>query len=97
MTLNDLSWKRTKIILSFLRLHPSTLFWIILLTMRATLFLLGAHSNKYNGHLKFNSPILVHFSSLIPNMLMQNLSYTQASESKKKERLTAIENKLMVT
>ena len=26
MILNDLPWKRTKIILSFLRLHPSTPF-----------------------------------------------------------------------
>ena len=37
---NDLSWKRTEIILSFLRLHPSTAFWTLLLTMVATPFLL---------------------------------------------------------
>ena len=35
-----LSWKRTEIILSFLRLHPSTAFQTLLLTMRATPFLL---------------------------------------------------------
>ena len=38
--LNDLCWKRTEIILSFLRLHPSTAFWTLLLTMMATPFLL---------------------------------------------------------
>ena len=27
MILNGLPWKRTEIILSFLRLHPSTAFW----------------------------------------------------------------------
>ena len=27
MVLNDLLWKQTEIILSFLRLHPSTAFW----------------------------------------------------------------------
>ena len=30
---SGLSWKRTEIILSFLRLHPSTAFWTFLLTM----------------------------------------------------------------
>ena len=38
--LNGLPWKGTKIILSFLRLHPSTAFWTLLLTMRVTSFLL---------------------------------------------------------
>ena len=38
--LNALPWKRTEIILSFLRLHPSTAFQTLLLTMRATPFLL---------------------------------------------------------
>ena len=33
MILNGLPWKRTEIILSFLRLHPSTVFWTLLLTM----------------------------------------------------------------
>jgi len=36
--LNGLPWKQTEIILSFLRLHPSTVFWTLLLTMMATLF-----------------------------------------------------------
>ena len=31
--LNGLPWKRTEIILSFLRLHPSTPFWTLLLTI----------------------------------------------------------------
>ena len=35
-----LPWKRTEIILSFLRLHPSTAFRTLLLTMMATPFLL---------------------------------------------------------
>ena len=38
--LNGLPWKRTEIILSFLRLHPSTGFQTLLLTMMATPFLL---------------------------------------------------------
>ena len=39
MILNGLPWKRTEIVLSFLRLHPSTAFWTLLLTMRGTPFL----------------------------------------------------------
>ena len=38
--LNGLPWKQTEIILSFLRLHPSTPFRTLLLTMIATPFLL---------------------------------------------------------
>ena len=38
--LNGLPWNRTEIILSFLRLHPSTAFWTLLLTVMATPFLL---------------------------------------------------------
>ena len=38
--LNDLPWKQTKIILLFLRLHPSITFWSLLLTVRAIPFLL---------------------------------------------------------
>ena len=34
---------RSEIILSFLRLHPSTAFWTLLLTMMAIPFLLRAH------------------------------------------------------
>ena len=40
MILNGLPWKRTEIILLFLRLHPSTAFWTLLLTMMATPFFL---------------------------------------------------------
>ena len=47
-----LPWKRTDIIQSFLRLHPSTAFQTLLFTVRAIPFLLrdSCHS-KYNGHL----------------------------------------------
>ena len=38
--LNGLPWKQTEIMLLFLRLHPSTAFQTILLTMMATPFLL---------------------------------------------------------
>ena len=38
--LNGLPWKRTEIILLFLRLHPSTAFQTLLLTMMTTPFLL---------------------------------------------------------
>ena len=37
---NGLPWKRTEIILSFLKLHPSIAFQTLLLTTRATPFLL---------------------------------------------------------
>ena len=53
VTLNGLPWRQTEIILSFLRLHPSTVFWTLLLTMMGTPFLLrdSARSSRYNGHL----------------------------------------------
>ena len=38
--LDALSWKQTKFILSFLRLYLTVAFWTLLLTMRATPFLL---------------------------------------------------------
>ena len=38
--LNGLPWKQTEIILPFFRLHPSTAFQTLLLTMMATPFLL---------------------------------------------------------
>ena len=41
MILNGLPWKQTEIILSFLRLHPSTSFLTLLLTLMATAFLLS--------------------------------------------------------
>ena len=40
MILNGLPWRQTEIILLFLRLHPSTAIWTLLLTMLATPFLL---------------------------------------------------------
>ena len=36
---NGLPWKRTEIILSFLKLHPSITFQTLVMTMRTTLFL----------------------------------------------------------
>ena len=41
LILNGLPWKQTEIILSFFRLHPSTAFWTLLLTIRATPFLIS--------------------------------------------------------
>ena len=51
--LNGLPWKQTEMILLFFRLHPSTAFRTLLLTMMATHFFWGlpARSSKYNGHL----------------------------------------------
>ena len=40
MVLNGFPWKRIEIILSFLRLHPSTAFQTLSLTMMAIPFLL---------------------------------------------------------
>ena len=41
VTLNGLPWKQTELILSFLRLHPSTAFQTLLLTMMAIHFFYG--------------------------------------------------------
>ena len=62
--LNGLPWKRTEIILSFFKLPPSTAFWTLLLTMRATPFLLrdSFHSSRYIGHL-----ILVSYFIQLPD------------------------------
>ena len=51
--LNGFPWKQAEIILSFLRLHPSTAFQTLFSTMKATPFLLQilAHSNRCNGPL----------------------------------------------
>ena len=51
--LNGSSWSQIEIILLFLRLHPRTAFWTLLLTIMTTTFLLGDswHSSRYNGHL----------------------------------------------
>ena len=40
MILNGLPWKQTEVILSFLRLHPSTAFQTLSLIIKATPFLL---------------------------------------------------------
>ena len=64
--MNGLPWKWTEIILSFLRLHPSTAFQTLLITMRTTPFLIrdSCHSSRYNGYLNYIHPfwsILVHW------------------------------------
>ena len=68
--LNDSPWKRTEIILSILRLHPSTTF--------LTLVDYEGYSISSKGSLPtvvdINSPIAVHFSSLIPKMSMFTLA-----------------------
>ena len=64
MILNGLPWKWTEINLSFLRLHLSTAFWTLLLTMMATPFPLRDSYPQY----ELNSPIPVHFSLPIPKM-----------------------------
>ena len=60
-----------QIILSFLRLHPSTAFQTLLLTMTSTPFLLRI-VNIITCELDL--PISVHFSLLIPKMLMFTLA-----------------------
>ena len=69
--LNGLLWKRTEIILSFLRLHPSTVF--------QTLVDYEGYSISSKGFLpivvdivvlELNVSIPIHFISLIPKMLM---------------------------
>ena len=50
MILNGLTWKRTEIILSFLRLHPSTAFWTLLFNTLLKSWLKAQHSeNKDHG------------------------------------------------
>ena len=57
--LNVLPWKRTEIILSFLRLHPSTAFWTLLLTMMATPFLLR-DSTAWSNSMKLSHALWSH-------------------------------------
>ena len=73
--LNGLPWKQAEIILSFLKLHPSTVF--------QTPVDSGGHSISSMGFLpteeiqwssELTSPIPLHFSSLIPKMLMFTLA-----------------------
>ena len=75
MILNGLPWKRTEIILLFLRLYPSAAF--------QTLVDYDDYSISAKGFLptvvdimssELNSPIPVHFSSLIPKMLTFTLA-----------------------
>ena len=67
-----LPWKWTEIILSFLRLHPITAFWTLLLTMMAIPFILSfflptVAVDSYRSS-ELNSPIPVHLSLLIPRL-----------------------------
>ena len=69
-------WKRTESILSFLRSRPRTAFWTLLLTLRATLFLLKDSCSWQNikWPSELNSPIPIHFSSLSLKMSMVTLA-----------------------
>ena len=76
MILNALSWKRTEVILSFLRLHPRAAFWTLIVEYEG-------YSISLKGFLptvvdiwssELNSPIAVHFILLIPKMLMFTLA-----------------------
>ena len=72
--LNSLPWKRTEIILSFLRLLLSTAFRTLLLTMMATPFLRDScPQQQIQWSPELNSPISVHFSLLISKMSMLTL------------------------
>ena len=75
--LNGLPWKRTEIIMSVLRLHPSTACWTLLMTMRATPFLLrdSCPQQQIQWSSELNSPFPVHFSSPIPKMLTFHLLF----------------------
>ena len=76
MILSGLPWKWTEIILSFLRLHPSTPFWTLLLTMMAPPFLQRDSCPQYwiQWSSELNSPIPFDLSSLIPRMLTSILA-----------------------
>ena len=69
--LNGLLWKWTKIILSFLRLHPSTVFQTLVdsegYSISSKGFLLTVVDIMV---LELNLSIPIHFISLIPKMLM---------------------------
>ena len=60
----------------FLRLHPSTAFRTLLLTMMATPFLLwnSCAQQQIEWSSELNSPILVHFSLQIPKMSVFTLA-----------------------
>ena len=77
--LNGLPWKRTEIIMSFLRLHPITAFQTLLLTRMATPFLLrdSCPQQQIKWSSELHSPIPIHFSSLIPKMSMFTLAISQ--------------------
>ena len=82
----DIKWfalERTEIILSFLRLHPSTAFQTLLLTMMDTPFLLrdSCPQQQIKWVSELNSPIPVHFSLLIPKMSMFTLAITCLTNS----------------
>ena len=79
--LNGLPWKQINTILLLLRLHPSTAFWTLLLTMRAVTFLLRDSCSRYNGHLNSVHPFpytLVHW---FPEMLMFTLAISCSTMS----------------
>ena len=83
--LNGLLWKQIKIILSFLRLHPSNALQTLLLTMKTTLFLLMDCNpqQQIQWSSELNQPIPTHFSSLMckMSMLTCTISYLTTSNT----------------
>ena len=77
---NGLPWKWTEIVLSFLRLHPSIAFQILLLTVMAIPFLLrdSCPQQQIYWSSELNSPILVDFSQLIPIIITVQFSSVQS-------------------
>ena len=82
MILNGLPWKQTEIILSFLSLHPRTAF--------QTLVDYEDYSISSKGFLptivdimvaELNLPFPVHFTPLIPKMLMFTLAVSYLATS----------------
>ena len=84
LILNGWPWKWTEIILLYLRLYPSTAFQTLLLTIRATQFLLrdAWRQQQRWGSSELNLPVLVHFSSLTPKMWMFTLGFSSLTTSK---------------
>ena len=81
--LNGLPWKQNEIILSVLRLYPYTHFQTLLLTMRATPFLLSdsCPQQQIQQSSELKLPIPVHFNSLIPRMSMFTLAISCSTAS----------------
>ena len=81
LILNGFPWKQTEIILSFLRLHPSTALWTLLLTMMATPFLLRHCNSRIPRQLeknnvappssKYEAPVSYSVSREVPGSVLK--------------------------